>query len=468
MMKMKIKYLVLALLAAVTLNLCLRDITFAKDIKDFNALAPLDLQTEPEWGDFKRLLAIAQQMGIDAIATDIWWGKVEKQGDQQFNWEYYDRLVQAIAAADLHWIPLLSFHQCGGNVGDHCDIPIPDWIWTHFSTVTPEMLQYVSENGNASSEVVSLWVDQWVMPEYEEFMLAFLQRYGKRADIIDEIQISLGSAGELRYPAYNAHDNYQYPHRGYFQAYSTPAQVSFRKFVRDQYGSLTEINQKWNTNLTAFAQIQPPQELVSFVEKRHYLNTQYGKDFINWYNQSLIDHGQRILQLADQTLTEEFSEIPLGIKIPGIHWQIAHPKTPRIAEITTGLIPSSIPVQKPVTGYGYMPLLEVAHALDVSSREVILHYTAVELSNERDQHLQANSRAKELVGWIATTASDLEIPIKAENALQGELNNPQAWKNINTALRDYQFSGFTALRLAHVTEQPFARRQYRNLIQKQR
>ncbi|MDR9405211.1 MAG: family 14 glycosylhydrolase [Halothece sp. Uz-M2-17] len=279
----RITSLILGFITAVTLSLGLREIASSSNVKDFNALAPLEIKNEQEWHDFRQQLAIAQKMGIDAIVTDIWWGKVEKEGDQQFNWSYYDRLLQEIETAHLHWIPILSFHQCGGNVGDNCDIPIPAWIWTHFPDIAPQTLQYVSEKGNASSEVVSLWSDQWVMSEYQEFMVAFLQRYGKRADIIDEIQISLGSAGELRYPAYNAHDDYEYPHRGYFQAYSQLAQVSFRNSVRDRYGNLSTINRKWHTNLTSYTQIRPPQQAEAFVQQQDYVKTQYGRDFIDWY-----------------------------------------------------------------------------------------------------------------------------------------------------------------------------------------
>ena len=458
-------YVLLGLIAFLGINFCWRGWANSPQWKQFNALAPLELRTESEWADFRRQLAIAQRMGIHAIVTDIWWGKVEAGGDQQFNWEYYDRLMQAIQAANLHWIPIFSFHQCGGNVGDDCDIPIPSWIWTHFPQVPATDLKYISEKGNASPEVIALWADQWVIPEYQEFITAFTQHYADQAEIIDEIQISLGSAGELRYPAYNAHDDYQYPHRGYFQAYSTPAKIAFQDYVRDRYGNLKAINQAWKTNLTSLNQIQPPKQPEQFVQRRDYEKIQYGRDFIDWYNQSLINHGQRILNAANNTLQGKFQTIPLGMKIPGIHWQIAHPKTPRIAEITTGLIRTSINFQSPKTGYGYLPLLQVANSLP-SSQEVNLHYTAVELSNRRDQKLQAHSRAKDLVGWIATTANRLGIPLHAENALQGELRNPQAWKNINEAFNRYQFSGFTALRLAEATENRFGRRQYQQLMER--
>lgn len=469
-MKQRQKFIIgllLGLLSLIALHLFDRGLTSAAQPKRFNALAPLEIKTESEWNEFQQQLTIAQKMGIDAIVTDVWWGNVEAQGDQQFNWQYYDRLVQEIKAANLHWIPIISLHQCGGNVGDNCDIPIPSWIWNHFPEVAPQSLKYVSEQGNTSQEVVSLWADHLILREYQEFMDAFTQRYGNEADIIDEIQISMGSAGELRYPAYNAHDDYQYPHRGYFQAYSDPAKASFRQFILRHYGKLPAVNQAWGTQLSSIQEICPPQQPTHFVKQHDYTDTQYGRDFIDWYNQSLIHHGKRMLEVAHQAFDQAFRDIPLGIKIPGIHWQIANPNTPRIAEITTGLIRTSFNFQSPATGYGYLPLLTVAkHLNSDTSRQVMLHYTAVELSNGRDSSMQAYSKAKDLLRWIAETATALEIPIAAENALQGELSNPKAWQNIKQALKHYQFYGFTALRLTQVTNRTkLGYQSYRELIQ---
>ena len=108
----------------------------------------------------------------------------------------------------------MSFHKCGGNVGDDVTIPLPSWLWTHFSL--PEQdLKYRSEQGNYSSDVLTLWADRTVKDEYREFLAAFQEHYGSKADSITEINISCGPAGELRYPSYNSHDTGTgYPHPG--------------------------------------------------------------------------------------------------------------------------------------------------------------------------------------------------------------------------------------------------------------
>lgn len=138
-------------------------------------------------------------MGVNAVSLDVWWGRVERAGDNRFDWDDYDRVVAAIEEADLDWVPILSFHQRGGNVGDSCDIPIPAWIWDHFQdqSVTKEALQYRSERDNASGEVVSIWQDGIVIPQYREFMKAFQSHFAAKAGMT-EIRAGAAPAGSCR------------------------------------------------------------------------------------------------------------------------------------------------------------------------------------------------------------------------------------------------------------------------------
>lgn len=99
--------------------------------------------------------------------------------------------------------------------GDSCDVPIPNWIWTHYQNTDATELMYKSEQGNYSKEYVSLWADEHVLPQYEEFMQEFATQYRDIAHRFEEINISMGPAGELRYPSYNQHDSgTNFPARG--------------------------------------------------------------------------------------------------------------------------------------------------------------------------------------------------------------------------------------------------------------
>ena len=63
-----------------------------------------------------------------------------------------------ITAAGLDIAPILSFHQCGGNVGDDCDVPLPPWLWRKYANRTldgvrigPDGLKHRSEQCLISS-----------------------------------------------------------------------------------------------------------------------------------------------------------------------------------------------------------------------------------------------------------------------------------------------------------------------------
>lgn len=58
--------------------------------------------------------------GVEGVMVDAWWGLVEKDGPLKYNWEGYADLVQMVEKHGLKLQVVMSFHQCGGNVGDSC------------------------------------------------------------------------------------------------------------------------------------------------------------------------------------------------------------------------------------------------------------------------------------------------------------------------------------------------------------
>jgi beta-amylase len=357
----------LCLLAAIFAGLLgSPSVTVAARLSTANVMAPLDLDLgdhEHNWRAFRQQLQIAKTMGVDAVTVDVWWGKVEKPGDNQFDWSYYDRILGEIESAGLHWVPIMSFHQCGGNVGDECDIPIPAWIWTHYERegVSRGALQYKSERDKFNGETVSLWQDHVIMPQYREFMRAFQEHFAAKAGITDEINVSLGPAGELRYPSYNAHDDTHdgrtcgFPTRGCFQAYSEPARADFRAYVLAKYRDLHGVNAAWQDSLSGHtlgdvSQIGPPDDndnstfrANGFIARGDHLTKQYGRDFVDWYNHALVEHGRRMIDAAIGAFDGAFRSTPIGVKMPGVHWQMMDKAShPRVAEITAGLIQTSL------------------------------------------------------------------------------------------------------------------------------
>lgn len=426
-----------------------------------NVMAPLvvgnihnpdSAQSQRAWKSLEKGLTRLKKIGVEAISTDVWWGAVESS-ERSYSWKYYDKWAELLKKLKLRWVPIMSFHQLGGNVGDTGSQPIPSWIWSkgYFKN-----LKTKSEQGNESIESVSVWGTPYILTHYRRFLSAFQARYSKYASIIDEINIGLGPAGELRYPSYNQHDQGSgYPARGALQCYSALAIQSFRNYVQKKYGTIQKVNNAWRFKLKRFSQVYPPnpRQMNSFFRKKEQF-TSYGKDFFDWYNQSLINHGESILKTALNVFNKlgaPFRGIAIGAKIPGIHWRIA---IDRLAELSAGLIRTSYPNWMNTTyGHGYKHTLDLFKRMNQYARsnfpyktpKVILHFTALEMSNYRDGQ-RAGSRAKSLVFWIGRYARNHGIPIKGENALAGELFSAGSWYNISDALRNSSYQGITFLR----------------------
>ena len=424
-----------------------------------NAMAPLKVETDAEWAEFETTLEVVAGYGVDAISVDVWWGDVEGAADNQFDWAYYDRIFELITSKGLDLNPILSFHQAGGNVGDDYTSLLPGWLWPKYEDVRfrgvdlgPEGLMHRSEQGNYSRETVQGWADRVVMNEYRDFTQAFEDRYGDRyAHDVVEINVSLGPSGELRYPSYNQHDEGTgYPTRGALQSYSPLAVQDFRDHVVEQYGSLRAVSHAWGTEVRSVDDIAPPADADAFFEGQDYLDTQYGRDFVDWYNGSLVDHGERVLRTVIRTLGDEFPEADIGYKVPGIHWSMTHPVHPRATEVTTGLIQTSIDVNAWSTGHGYQRIVELANRFDGGPREVVMHFTALEMEDQ--DYPPQYSLAQTLVQWIGEYGNRAGVELKGENALSGGLYSEEGWDRIDDAFARWGYLGLTVLRATDVDD----------------
>jgi hypothetical protein len=438
----------------------------------FNVMAPLDLKTEEQWRRFDRELEKASAIGVDGVSVDIWWGRAEASGDQVFDWSYYDRLVKLINKHQLQWIPIMSFHQCGGNVGDDCDIPIPNWVWSRFEGASSTDLKFKSEQGNYSSETLSFWqkaeVKQEIYHQYLEFMQEFASHFSKQAPDIQELNLSMGPAGELRYPSYNSHDEGAgYPSRGAVQGLNELALMSFHHFLRDKYLNITSVNKAWNTNYASFEGMPVEYDFKRVFEGNMHRQPGLMMDYFTWYHQSLLSHGTAMLAAAHKAFEGEYSDIPLAYKIPGIHWKIAlDGGLARSAELAAGLIGPTQNSQE--YAHGYLPILQLASTFQRSTkREVIVHFTALEMNDE--PAAPAYSKAKTLVGWLSDGAKQLNITIKGENALAYGVHTKQGWQNINDAIAHGAYEGLTVLRWSDIADdKKIGYAEYKKLIEKYR
>lgn len=433
-----------------------------------NPASPDDAESQKAWSQFDKQLREIKQYGADAVSTDVWWGLIEPQ-EGVFNWSYYDRLAEHIIAAGLQWIPILSFHKCGGNIGDDVTVHLPAWIWNKLALQVggnADAAKYVSEQRNASDEYVSCWATHLVLDDYIAVMKAFQAHYADKAAHIAEINVSLGPAGELRYPSYNAHDKgTDYPTRGALQCYSSLARQSFVEYIMRKYGDMNGLNKAWGKPLDADGhKIEPPRDVAHFFANQGQINSQYGRDFFDWYSDSLIEHGRQVVNAALQVFGSAgapFAGIDIGAKVPGVHWRMGAWKgsrvelADRLAELSAGLIRTSLNDWREGDGWGYRSLVSLFNQLSKpeNKNRIVLHFTCLEMPDGGGAS-GVNSLAYSLVRWVGEEAVRQGVVVKGENALNYHLFEKGAWDRIRSHLafpgNGGSYEGITFLRMGDI------------------
>mmetsp|Transcript_21021 Transcript_21021/g.29487 ORF Transcript_21021/g.29487 Transcript_21021/m.29487 type:complete len:458 (-) Transcript_21021:87-1460(-) len=277
-----------------------------------------------------------KQGGIDGVMSDVWWGIVEQAGPQQYNWAPYLQLANYVKQAGLTLQVVMSFHECGGNVGDDCDIPLPPWV-LQVGYGNSDIF-YKDQTYSPDSEYLSLGVDNQTLFSgrdaiqiYTDFMSSFAKTfvsYLGSNNVINEIQVGLGPSGELRYPAYQS-SKWTYCGIGEFQCYD--------KYMLGalQNAANAAGHPEWGHGgpNDAGSYDSYPSQTGFFTDgtSDNYASP-YGEFFIGWYSNMLIQHADHILSEAHKIFYNYGVE--LAAKVAGIHWWYATDN--HAAEVTAG------------------------------------------------------------------------------------------------------------------------------------
>lgn len=378
-----------------------------------------------DWDAFEAKLKTMKKNGVYALTTDIWWGMVERKGDNQFDWSYYEKYAEAVEESGLKWVPIMSTHQCGGNVGDDCSVPIPSWVWKKDKT---ENMAFKSESGYVNKEALAPWWDGTAR-QYEEFYRSFASQFADEKELIAKIYLSGGPAGELRYPSYQFADGWDWPERGQLQAYTEGAKKDFRDSLKKKYKNIKKLNVAWGSRYQHWADIEPPAGDAFFTSGDAY-KTVYGKDFMHWYQGELETHMIKISKAAHKQFDRTF-DVPIGIKISGVHWKMNDPSMPHAAEYSTGY-------------FDYERLLD-----HVKKADLALTFTCLEMDDANAGVAPYYSAPKTLVTQIAALANERGISLNGENAL-ALINNEWGFDNSAEMAFNYGFEGFTLLRMNYL------------------
>ncbi|XP_060197902.1 beta-amylase-like [Lycium barbarum] len=338
--------------------------------------------------------------GVDGVMVDVWWGIIELKGPKQYDWSAYKRLFLLVQKIGLKIQAIMSFHQCGGNVGDVVYIPLPKWV-LDVGEENPDIF-YTNRAGIRNKEYLSLGVDnqnlfqgRTAVQIYSDYMTSFKENMLDLlvAGAIIDIEVGLGPAGELRYPSYPQTQGWKFPGIGEFQCYDKYMREDFRE-TADKAGE-----PKFNLPGDAGTYNDTPDK-TGFFKKGGNYQTEYGRFFLTWYSNKLILHGDQIIGEANKV----FRGFPVKIaaKVSGIHWW--YKDSSHAAELTAGYY-------NLLDRDGYRPIARM-----LSRHYASLNFTCLEMK-DTEQSAEAMSAPQELVQQVLSSGWKEFIDVAGENAL---------------------------------------------------
>jgi len=370
-------------------------------------------------------------------------GGLSKKNPTNYNWKGYSDLFNAVKNNGLKLQVVMSFHTCGGNVGDECNITLPLWATRNGN------VYYKDQHGNEQTDYITWAKDntpigggRTPVQIYSDFMKNFASTFSSfLGSTIVEIQVGLGPAGEMRYPSYPL-DRWNFPHVGEFQCYDSSMLSDLANYARQaghpEWGSSGPNNagnyNSWPDDTGFF---NPNCACENF-------KSPYGQFFLNWYSSRLIDHGDRILSAAKNIFG---TRVAIAAKVSGVHWQYFHPS--HAAELTAGY--------KNDQGNGYEPIAKM-----FGKNNATMIFTCLEMKDTEQPG--CGCAPEELVKQTKQSAQRFGLPYSGENALP-RYDNTAYSQILSQATNVKLLHAFTYLRLGNTLFDASNWPNFKNFIQ---
>lgn len=254
---------------------------------------------------FATALEELRKTGIHGVAVDVWWGAVEHR-PRRYDWAGYRSLFNFIASLGLKMQVVMAFHACGGNVGDNAEISLPGWVLS-IAERDPDILftdrPRDRKPGKRNKECISFFAEEEPgllkgrsgLQCYADFMKSFRDEFSSDfGNLIEEVVVGTGPCGELRYPSYPEPNGWRFPGIGEFQCYDRRALASLARAAASighpEWGNAGPHDSGFYNST--------PDETNFFRGWGGSWDSEYGKFFLSWYSGALLEHGERMIQVA--------------------------------------------------------------------------------------------------------------------------------------------------------------------------
>ncbi|XP_010676684.2 beta-amylase 8 isoform X1 [Beta vulgaris subsp. vulgaris] len=297
-------------------------------------------------------------LNVEGVVVDCWWGIVEGWNPQKYIWSGYRELFTIIRELQLKMQVVLAFHEYGGSESGNVFISLPHWI-LEIGKDNQDIF-FTDREGRRNTECISWGIDKervlrgrTGIEVYFDFMRSFRSEFDDifGGGYITAVEIGLGASGELKFPAFPERLGWRYPGIGEFQCYDRYLQQNLRKAAKLRGHSF------WarGPDNAGHYNSRPP-ETGFFCERGDY-DSYFGRFFLHWYTQILIDHADNVLSLASLA----FEGTQIVVKIPAVYWWYKTPS--HAAELTAGYY-------NPTNRDGYSPVFKVLRKHSVTMKFV--------------------------------------------------------------------------------------------------
>ncbi|PHU08731.1 Beta-amylase 8 [Capsicum chinense] len=345
----------------------------------------------------KEELQQLKSLKINGVVVNCWWGIVESWVPQKYEWSGYRELFKIIRDSKMKLQVVMAFHENGGSDTGGMFISLPQWV-LEIGKDNQDIF-FTDRQGRRNTECLSWGIDKervlrgrTAIEVYFDVMRSFRTEFDDlfTDGIISAVEIGLGASGELKYPSFSERMGWRYPGIGEFQCYDKYSLQNLRKAATSRGHSFWA---KGPDNAGYYN--SKPHETGFFCERGDY-DSYYGRFFLHWYRQVLIDHADNVLSLA----TLAFEGMQIVVKIPAIYWW--YRTSSHAAELTAGYY-------NPTNQDGYSPVFVVLKK----------HSVTVKFVNSGLQVPAADDALADPEGlnWqILNSVWDKEINVAGQNA----------------------------------------------------